>query len=276
MLRKAFTLIELLVVIAIIAILAAILFPVFAQAKLSAKQTSSLSQVKQIGTGLQIYMADYDDNTVPYVYYDRGDGVFLTWMEMTHPYIKNEQIFLHEAASKSATTYSTACASTANPTLVSHYVMPSWIRYSYYTWTTGVNMDAGFPSYANAVTEAVGQPCNPAALAANAYRACIPQQSVENPSRQAILLPGYYITYKRPAPALESNTKFGSACITGIANPANATEVKNIEVFRAGGNHGYADSSAKWMASAKFNRDNSRTTTVAGTTIPASPYMWAR
>lgn len=59
--KKAFTLIELLVVIAIIAILAAILFPVFAQAKLAAKKTAGLSQVKQIGTSMHIYLSDYDD-----------------------------------------------------------------------------------------------------------------------------------------------------------------------------------------------------------------------
>lgn len=59
--KRAFTLIELLVVIAIIAILAAILFPVFAQAKLAAKKTAGLSQVKQIGTAMHIYLADYDD-----------------------------------------------------------------------------------------------------------------------------------------------------------------------------------------------------------------------
>lgn len=58
---RAFTLIELLVVIAIIAILAAILFPVFAQAKLAAKKTAGLAQMKQIGTSLQIYLTDYDD-----------------------------------------------------------------------------------------------------------------------------------------------------------------------------------------------------------------------
>lgn len=58
---KAFTLIELLVVIAIIAILAAILFPVFAQAKLAAKKTAGLAQMKQIGTSLQIYLSDFDD-----------------------------------------------------------------------------------------------------------------------------------------------------------------------------------------------------------------------
>lgn len=58
---RGFTLIELLVVIAIIAILAAILFPVFAQAKAAAKKTQCLSNTKQLGTGLQIYLADSDD-----------------------------------------------------------------------------------------------------------------------------------------------------------------------------------------------------------------------
>ncbi len=61
MVRKAFTLIELLVVIAIIAILAAILFPVFAQAKQAAKQTQCLSNGRQIGIALMLYLNDYDD-----------------------------------------------------------------------------------------------------------------------------------------------------------------------------------------------------------------------
>src|SRR5262245_33721607 len=58
---RAFTLIELLVVIAIIAILAAILFPVFAQAKAAAKKSAELSNFKQIGTATAIYVTDYDD-----------------------------------------------------------------------------------------------------------------------------------------------------------------------------------------------------------------------
>jgi len=69
--KKAFTLIELLVVIAIIAILAAILFPVFAQAKLAAKKAVSISNQKQLGLGLILYTNDADDN------YPRNDGCTL-------------------------------------------------------------------------------------------------------------------------------------------------------------------------------------------------------
>jgi prepilin-type N-terminal cleavage/methylation domain-containing protein/prepilin-type processing-associated H-X9-DG protein len=59
--RRAFTLIELLVVIAVIAILAALLFPVFAQAREKARQTSCLNNMRQLGTGLSLYVDDYDE-----------------------------------------------------------------------------------------------------------------------------------------------------------------------------------------------------------------------
>ena len=88
---RAFTLIELLVVIAIIAILAAILFPVFAQAKVAAKKTQSLSNVKQISTGLMIYSTDYDDLNVMSEY--NHGNTHLTWMATAHAYVKNGRTF---------------------------------------------------------------------------------------------------------------------------------------------------------------------------------------
>jgi len=81
--RKAFTLIELLVVIAIIAILAAILFPVFAQAKEAAKKTADLSNLKQTGTSIAIYLSDSDD-TFPLAYrFIPGTGWGVTYVVST-------------------------------------------------------------------------------------------------------------------------------------------------------------------------------------------------
>ncbi|RYG32444.1 prepilin-type N-terminal cleavage/methylation domain-containing protein, partial [bacterium] len=88
--RQAFTLIELLVVIAIIAILAAILFPVFAQAKAAAKRTAELSNVKNIAMGMFIYTGDADDAVPSIAFGDRSQPVTLfTWKDAIYPYVKN-------------------------------------------------------------------------------------------------------------------------------------------------------------------------------------------
>lgn len=99
--KKAFTLIELLVVIAIIAILAAILFPVFAQAKLAAKKTSDLSNMKQLGTGLAIYLTDNDDMYPALMTRDMDTDIRPIWSSstVTGPYIKNTQILLSPSES---------------------------------------------------------------------------------------------------------------------------------------------------------------------------------
>ncbi len=97
--RRGFTLIELLVVIAIIAILAAILFPVFARAREKARQTSCLSSVKQIALGFLMYSQDYDECMPLALSLDGGSpghvwGNRRYWWELTEPYVKNWQLYV--------------------------------------------------------------------------------------------------------------------------------------------------------------------------------------
>lgn len=106
--RRAFTLIELLVVIAIIAILAAILFPVFAQARDKARSVSCLSNMRQLGTALQMYLQDYDEKVLPRYQACPSTGptgpTQKLWTDTLMPYIKSQGIFV--CASASNTNYS--------------------------------------------------------------------------------------------------------------------------------------------------------------------------
>ena len=110
--RRAFTLIELLVVIAIIGILAAMLFPVFAQARESARKIVCVSNMKQVGTAMFMYMSDFDgtfpsqdhlwiDNcSQPPFWMDVAYGVpdwkispFSNWAQAIYPYVKNDEVY---------------------------------------------------------------------------------------------------------------------------------------------------------------------------------------
>jgi prepilin-type N-terminal cleavage/methylation domain-containing protein/prepilin-type processing-associated H-X9-DG protein len=119
--RKGFTLIELLVVIAIIAILASILFPVFARARENARRSSCLSNLKQIGLGFMQYTQDYDEKFAPMMSNTSTPelqlnasmpgaimntsngavvGLFISWMDIIYPYVKSTQLFVCPSARK--------------------------------------------------------------------------------------------------------------------------------------------------------------------------------
>jgi prepilin-type N-terminal cleavage/methylation domain-containing protein/prepilin-type processing-associated H-X9-DG protein len=143
--RKAFTLIELLVVIAIIALLAAILFPVFSRARESARRSSCASNLKQIGLGIMQYTQDYDEMMVP-AYIDgtcaagQGWGITngsqacsgssagtgnLKWMDLLDPYVKSAQIFNCPSASRVAD-------NAGGTILFEKYVVASGEKYGHY------------------------------------------------------------------------------------------------------------------------------------------------
>jgi prepilin-type N-terminal cleavage/methylation domain-containing protein len=152
--NRAFTLIELLVVIAIIAILAAILFPVFAQAKAMAKKAADLSNTKQQLLGILMYATDYDDVIVPtqtspatfFVTYDWAQDY--SWPQLVMPYQKNWQIHHNPADAQATDEVAIANWTAADPTTVqgrerNFYVgMSTSYGYNYMAWAPMANANA--------------------------------------------------------------------------------------------------------------------------------------
>jgi len=125
--RNGFTLIELLVVIAIIAILAAILFPVFARAREKARQTSCLSNVKEIGLGILMYAGDYDehfprerdacDGVVWFTTRQYVETTYANYQPLVYPYVKNDQVFMCPSSERSVAAEQFAYDYAANSSL---------------------------------------------------------------------------------------------------------------------------------------------------------------
>jgi prepilin-type N-terminal cleavage/methylation domain-containing protein/prepilin-type processing-associated H-X9-DG protein len=138
--KKGFTLIELLVVIAVIAILAAILFPVFARARENARRSSCMSNLKQQGLAMIMYAQDYDEHLTPLSLSNTGivlpDGSTHStalWFQMLYPYMKNIQIM--NCPSESSVVWTSGSYTGAIP-YGYNYTAPTWVCSS----NCGVNM----------------------------------------------------------------------------------------------------------------------------------------
>lgn len=141
-LAKAFTLIELLVVIAIIAILAAILFPVFAQAREKARQTSCASNEKQIGLAILAYAQDYDETLPLASYMDPTNTSPTPWMHIVDAYVKGG--YPQKASDSGNKKFSIYVCPSFNAALigdrpshsyaVNRLLMPSHINEAYPVW----------------------------------------------------------------------------------------------------------------------------------------------
>ena len=122
--RRGFTLIELLVVIAIIAILAAILFPVFARAREKARQTSCASNMKQIALAALMYSQDYDEKLLrPYTYINGWGSGLRWWPDLLSPYMKNWQVSMCPSQDERTLWYPDANVGEATQ---AHYYCPTW------------------------------------------------------------------------------------------------------------------------------------------------------
>ncbi len=114
--KTGFTLIELLVVIAIIAILAAILFPVFGRARENARRSSCQSNLKQLSLGWLQYAQDYDERVVPWSANGTSGGYAFVWQEIVQPYIKSTQLLKCPSVDSETSTYTySAFIGGANP-----------------------------------------------------------------------------------------------------------------------------------------------------------------
>jgi prepilin-type N-terminal cleavage/methylation domain-containing protein/prepilin-type processing-associated H-X9-DG protein len=145
--RKGFTLIELLVVIAIIAILAAILFPVFSKARAKAQSIACLSNCKQIGLGLMMYEQDYDGNAPFYCvgYLATGGQWFsnaLVTADFLQPYLQNTQIW--------------TCPGRTSDKMTA---TGSWLGHALKTLSYGatIAIDPTYPTWTNSLSDTTGE-----------------------------------------------------------------------------------------------------------------------
>jgi len=246
-LSKAFTLIELLVVIAIIAILAAILFPVFAQAKMAAKKTSDLANVKQIGLGVAMYGNDYDDG---YPFCWGWGGNSLPWHQQIDPYVKNLAIWKSPVDNYGRGTEGTdATCLTGKPTRAVTYSMN-------YTW----------PAFANTSGNWWGPSSEQCLMSPTCDGGSTSETSVPQVSSTILVAPrpnGYHQWCE--GWATENFFNYGEFNMVG----GGAT------MFNNGTNYGLCDGHAKFMfKSATLKAQGNQSSTAMPSYWPNDPVNW--
>ncbi len=220
--RRGFTLIELLVVIAIIAILAAILFPVFAQAREKARQTSCLANHKQIGMASNLYAQDYDETYSPLstVVSDNGTPRYPLWPRLLQPYIKNSEVF-REPSNRQRTPYEAK----DHP--------GSWVTTVQQYWYEGIFGAMG----RNACLPDQG--ISLAAIAEPASTVEFADARLQYPSPNSLDLYGYYLVWWRGTFQNEPLCPSTQAGVGNYAPPAYW--------HSGGGNLTFFDGHVKWM-----------------------------
>ena len=254
-----FTLIELLVVIAIIAILAAILFPVFAQAREKARATSCLSNMKQIGLGLFMYVQDYDE-AYPFSYLYLSDysaacncnvsEPYKHWSYTLQPYIKNDQIWTCPS-SKFNQEPTNPCTAGKVPGVDCDLQVP---KLSYIANEVIIprqklaGQDASYTRPYHAVTlAAISAPASLIAMAEN-YQEKQDSNSTHRPTNAFIP----FDPYKTPGTirhATLTEVYAPKSPTDPTALPGSKTRIGYVAVKRhsGGANYTYADGHAKWQ-----------------------------
>lgn len=264
--RKGFTLIELLVVIAIIAILAAILFPVFAEARAKARQTSCLSNLKNMDLAFQMYKQDYDEN-LPYWswWYSSDQGGcprsdnptackhFETlWMNAIYPYVKNSQVYgcpsdRAQLTPSNSNVYWWTTTGDVDALVNTYNFQPTLTKaLMSYTANEGLLNGGTFGSTADA---AVSKPAQVLLIADGINGLTAANGNLPDPNNPND--PNHQYILRRVAYANGCDgTWYGDG---PVALPA--WDGNNCTRHSAGSNIGYADGHAKWLKNSRITLD---------------------
>lgn len=283
---SAFTLIELLVVIAIIAILAAILFPVFAQARSKARQAGDASNLKQLTLGFMMYAQDYDETVVPYqLGYQYSEGGRTSsaptarWTQVLQPYLKNWQLYRDPSQDENPFDIWSPGSSGGN--------FANWGQWPSYGYN--VNYLDPNPTCDGAMAPFYSStPIKPNP---------IPMAQIKRPAQMIVIVDakivgtpggGWYTSESidspavitAPTPCCWGNGGWGTQSFGDTLNYSGAkkTNTGTVDIrYNKGANAAFADGHVKWFTAGGLAAGTDWNTTKAGSAInitDVNAYMW--